>query len=132
MARLKGDASHFRAIFMFYLQRAESISPSSNAFWGTHDRQRKQEPFCFLADLTGAELVDQQGASLRVFPAVEAVQLCGHLVQLLISVVELGQELSVRPLHRNINRGTKKLNLQSKDGCLGQTTQKMQYAEARQ
>lgn len=60
--------------------------------------------FGFYADLTGAELIDQQGTSLRVFPAVEAVQLCGHLVQLFISVVELGQELRVRPLHRNTTR----------------------------
>lgn len=60
-----------------------------------------------FADLTGAKLVDQQGASLGVFPAVECVQLCGHLVQLLISVVELGQELGVCPLHKNINRSTK-------------------------
>lgn len=56
------------------------------------------------ANLTRAELVDQQGTSLRVFPAVEAVQLSGHLIQLFISVVELGQELRVRPLHRNRER----------------------------
>lgn len=52
------------------------------------------------ADLTGPELVDQQGASLRVLPSIEAVQLRGHLVQLFIGVVELGQELRVRPLRR--------------------------------
>lgn len=56
------------------------------------------------ADLTGSELVDQQGTSLRVLPAVEAVQLSGHLVQLFISVVELGQELRVRPLQGNTRK----------------------------
>lgn len=60
--------------------------------------------FLLLADLTRSELVDQQCTSLRVFPAVEAVQLSGHLIQLLVSVVELGQELRVRPLHTNTKR----------------------------
>lgn len=55
-------------------------------------------------DLTRSELVDQQGTSLRVLPAVEAIQLGGHLIQLFISVVELGQELRVRPLHGNTKR----------------------------
>lgn len=94
MARIKGGAFHLRAIFIFYLQRM-------NIFQQT---QMHSEKDGFYADLTGAELIDQQGASLRVFPAVEAVQLCGHLVQLFISVVELGQELRVRPLHRNTSR----------------------------
>lgn len=58
----------------------------------------------FSADLTGSELVDQQGASLGVLPAIKAVQLGGHLVQFFIGVVELGQELRVRPLHRNTSR----------------------------
>lgn len=57
-----------------------------------------------LADLTRSELVDQQGTSLRVFPAIEAIQLSGYLIQLFVSVVELGQELRVRPLHRNTQR----------------------------
>lgn len=52
-------------------------------------------------DLTGAELVDQQRASLRVLPAVEAVQLSGHLIQLFVGVVELSQELRVCPLHKH-------------------------------
>lgn len=59
------------------------------------------------ADLTRSELVDQQGTSLRFFPAIEAVQLSGHLIQLIISVVELGQELRVRPLHTNKKRHNK-------------------------
>lgn len=65
--------------------------------------QREDDPECWIGptDLTGSELVDQQGASLGVLPAVEAVQLSGHLVELFISVVELCQELRVRPLHRN-------------------------------
>lgn len=126
MARLKGDA-----IFMFYLQRVNLFQQAQTRSGRPDDGRRKQ--VCVSAsftDLTGAKLVDQQGASLRVFPAVEAVQLCGNLVQLLISVVELGQELSVRPLHRNTNRGThtKKI-IKRKHRCLGQ---KMQYAEERQ
>lgn len=56
------------------------------------------------ADLTGSELVDQQGTSLRVLPSVKAVQLSGHLVQLFIGIVELCQELRVRPLQRNTRR----------------------------
>lgn len=109
MARLKGDAFHFRAIFMFYLQRANLFQQAQKHSGRPDDGRGKQACVCASsADLTGAKLVDQQGASLRVFPAVEAVQLRGHLVQLLISVVELGQELRVRPLHRNTNRGTKK------------------------
>lgn len=77
---------------------------------------RRKDCSGFLpTNLTGTELVDQQGTSLRVLPAVEAVQLSGHLVQLFISVVELGQELGVRPLHRNIKR-YKELNYLS-DNC---------------
>lgn len=50
--------------------------------------------------LTGSELVDQQSTPLRVLPAIQAVQFCGHLVEFLISIVELGQELRVCPLQR--------------------------------
>lgn len=93
--------------FHVLFTKSESILTNSNAMWSTdEDKQLKPVFSAAFADLTGTELVDEQGASLRVFPAVEAVQLCGHLVQLLISVVELGQELSVRPLHKNTNRGT--------------------------
>ena len=59
----------------------------------------------WLSDLAGPELVDQQRASLRVLPAVQTVQLHGHLVQLLVCIVELGQELGVRPLRRERRRG---------------------------
>lgn len=59
------------------------------------------------ADLTRPELVDQQGTSLRFFPAIEAVQLSGHLIQLFISVVELGQELRVGPLQTDKKRHNK-------------------------
>lgn len=65
-------------------------------------KSSRKQRVCFLStDLTGSELVDQEGTPLRVLPAVQAVQFSGHLVQLFISVVELGQELRVCPLHRN-------------------------------
>lgn len=60
--------------------------------------------FVLGTDLTGSELVDQQSTSLRVLPAIQAVQLSGHLVELLISVIELCQELRVRPLCRDTNK----------------------------
>lgn len=60
--------------------------------------------FVLGTDLTGSELVDQQSTSLRVLPAVQAVQFSGHLVELLISVIELCQELRVRPLRRDTNK----------------------------
>lgn len=104
IARLKEDRFHFRATFMFYLQRVNLFQQAqTQSGWIDDDELLKALLSASFADLTGAKLVDQQGASLRVFPAVEAVQLCGHLVQLLIGVVELGQELSVCPLHKNTN-----------------------------
>lgn len=50
--------------------------------------------------LAGAELADEQRAALGVLPPVQAVQLGGHLAQLLVRVVELCQQLRIRPLRR--------------------------------
>lgn len=45
--------------------------------------------------LAGAELADEQRAPLRVLAPVQAVQLGCHLVQLLVRIVELGQQMWV-------------------------------------
>lgn len=57
------------------------------------------------AHLAGAELADEQRAPLRVFPPVQAVQLGGHLVQLLVGIVELGEQLRVGPLRETGTAG---------------------------
>lgn len=76
---------------------------------------KRQWKFCLLsANLTGSELVDQQGTSLRVLPAVKTIQLCGHLVQLFIGVIELGQELRVCPLHRNTKQSFQYLTIKAR------------------
>lgn len=66
-------------------------------------------PLVVCTDLAGPELVDQQRASLRVLPAVQAVQLSGHLVELFVGIVELGQKLRVRPLFRGKHRQNNRL-----------------------
>lgn len=45
--------------------------------------------------LAGTELADKQRAALGVLPPVQAVQLGGHLAQLLVCMVELCQQLRV-------------------------------------
>lgn len=75
-----------------------------NNKWMKHQRWSNWTKLEFQwkeTDLTGAELVDQQRASLRVLSAVEAVQLSGHLIQLFVGVVELSQELRVCPLRKH-------------------------------
>jgi len=41
------------------------------------------------------QLIDEGGAALGVLAAVEAVQLGSHLVELLVGIVELGQQRAV-------------------------------------
>lgn len=50
--------------------------------------------------LTLSQLIHQRGASLRLLPTIEGVQLAGYRVQGLVGVKELSQQTCVVPLQR--------------------------------